>query len=115
MAGSTIAAGPGGADAALVLADRLDLTAAGALAAAIRARRGGPLRLDAGAVAHLGGLCLQVLLAGAADWRARGAGWAIDPRSRAFDRALTVFGVAPDRIGAGPGTVTQAETAEATR
>lgn len=102
-----VAAADTRADGPLILAERLDLTAAAPLAEAIRARRdGGPLRLDAGAVDHLGGLCLQVLLAAAADWRARGPGWTIAPRSAAFDRALAVFGIDPGRIGADAATAT---------
>lgn len=117
MPDATIGAGqPGatGAGAALVLAERLDLVAAQPLAAAIRALRDGPIRLDAGAVSLLGGLCLQVLLAAASDWRARGLGWSIAPRSRSFDQALAIFGVTPGRIGAAPGMATASDAVEAT-
>lgn len=116
MADAKIGAGRrdvAGAEATLVLDERLDLTAAAPLAAAIRALRDGPVRLDAGAVSHLGGLCLQILLAAAADWRARGFGWSVAPRSRAFEQALAIFGVPPGRIGTTPDAVTAADTAEA--
>lgn len=116
MSDAWIGAGrPDAADAAaiLVLGERLDLTAAAPLAAAIRTHRDRPIRLDAGAVSHLGGLCLQVLLAAAADWRARGLGWSVAPRSRTFDQALEVFAIAPGRIGAEPGAAPAADMAEA--
>ncbi len=83
---------------ALALVPRLDLSQAGALAAELRAREGAPLELDAGAVTHLGGLGLQLLLAAAADWRARGLPFSIHPRSEAFDEAVTLFGVDPDAL-----------------
>lgn len=76
----------------IVLADRLDTTAARALAGALRDRIGQDLHLDASAVTHLGGLCLQVLLAAGYDWRATPHRLQIAPRSDAFDDALRLFG-----------------------
>lgn len=87
--------------APLSLAPRLDLPAANPLAEAIRARTGQALDLDAGNVAHLGGLCLQVLLAAAASWRAAGQPLRISPRSQAFEEALAMFGLAPAQLESG--------------
>ena len=83
---------------ALTLAPRLDLSQVAALTADLRARTGADLVLDAGAVTHLGGLGLQVLLAAAASWRAAGHALSVHPRSEAFDEALTLFGVTPDTL-----------------
>ncbi|WP_287799477.1 STAS domain-containing protein, partial [Acidiphilium sp.] len=56
----------------LMLDPILDLKAASPLAQALLARRGGDLRIDAGAVERLGGQCLQVLLSARATWEADG-------------------------------------------
>lgn len=79
----------------LVLHARLDLSAAGTLHAALLARSGAPLRIDAGAVTHLGALCLQILLAAARDWRRRGVVLMVDPVSPQFDRLLSAYGLGP--------------------
>ncbi len=84
----------------LSLAARLDLPAAGPLAAAVSARGGKDLTLDAGGVCHLGGLGLQVLLASARQWRETGHVLRIAPRSAAFDEALGLFGVGLDSLEA---------------
>ncbi|WP_372839881.1 STAS domain-containing protein [Phaeovulum sp.] len=83
---------------ALSLAPRLDLSAAKDLHAAVLARRGGDLQLDAGQVTHLGALGLQLLLAAKQSWQRDGHRLAISPRSQAFDDALRLFGVAPDDL-----------------
>ncbi|MBD3787929.1 MAG: STAS domain-containing protein [Sphingomonadales bacterium] len=82
----------------LPLPPRLDLSQVGALTNAIRARAGAGLVLDAGEVTHLGGLGLQVLLSAAQSWRAAGQSLSINPRSEAFDEALTLFGVGLDAV-----------------
>ena len=74
------------------LAPVLDLKAAAPLKAALLERRGHPLELDAHDVQRLGGLCLQVLLAAAAAWRADGVPLRVGPRSEAFLDALRLFG-----------------------
>lgn len=56
----------------MVLADTLDITAAGDLHKALLAVRGGPLTLDASAVRRIGGQCLQILLAARDAWAADG-------------------------------------------
>lgn len=77
----------------LKLPRRLDLTAARGLRADLLALSGHPLRLDAADVTHLGGLCLQLLLAAANHWRLSDQPLAIEPRSTAFDAALMAFGI----------------------
>lgn len=88
--------------AALVLVARLDLSAAKPLHAALLARRGGDLVLDAGGVTHLGALGLQLLLSAARSWRRAGHRLAILPRTPAFDDALRLFGVDLDDLQAEP-------------
>lgn len=77
----------------LKLPCRLDLTAARGLKADLLALSGRSLRLDASEVTHLGGLCLQLLLAAATHWRLSGQPLVIEPRSDVFDTALTAFGI----------------------
>ena len=74
------------------LAPVLDLKAAAPLKAALLARRGHPLEIDAADVQRMGGLCLQVLLAAAACWRTDGVSLRVGPRSEAFTEALRIFG-----------------------
>lgn len=74
------------------LAPILDLKAAAPLRSALLERRGHPLELDAADVQRLGGLCLQILLAAAATWRADGLPMRVGPRSEAFLDALRLFG-----------------------
>jgi len=76
----------------LALTPVLDLKAAAPLQAALLERRGHPLEIDAADVQRLGGLCLQVLLAAAATWRADGLSMRVGPRSEAFLDALRLFG-----------------------
>ena len=72
----------------LLLPRRLDLGQAAGLRQSLLDRRGAPVLLDAGDVAHLGGLCLQVLLAAAQGWRDGGLAFGFRARSAAFDAAL---------------------------
>lgn len=88
--------------APLPLANRLDLPAARPLAEAISARSGEDLEIDASTVAHLGGLCLQVLLAAAASWRSAGRRLTLAHRSAAFDEALALFAIAPALLESQP-------------
>jgi len=76
----------------LALAPVLDLKAAEPLKVALMERRGHPLEIDAADVQRLGGLCLQLLLAAAATWRADGLSMRVGPRSEAFLDALRLFG-----------------------
>jgi len=79
---------------AISLSPVLDLNAAGPLRGILLERRGERVSLDASGVRRLGGLCLQVLLAGAKTWADDGQTFEIAPRSLAFDEALAQFGVA---------------------
>ncbi|WP_167626666.1 STAS domain-containing protein [Paracoccus luteus] len=79
--------------AMMVLAARLDLTAARPLTDALLAHAGSDLTVDAGRVEHLGGLAVQALLAAAQRWRDDGCALAVWPRSAAFDDALARFGL----------------------
>lgn len=58
--------------AAFALPPVMDLRAAAPLKEALQSRRGAPLDLDAAQVERVGGLCLQILLAAAAQWRTDG-------------------------------------------
>lgn len=80
---------------ALVLDSRLDLPVARRLHATLLARSGTALEIDASAVSHLGGLCLQILLAAGQNWRKTGTSLIIRQRSAQFDAALKAFGVEP--------------------
>lgn len=84
--------------AELMLAPRLDMAAARPLAEALRGHRGGALTIDAGGVQCVGGLCLQLLLAGARDWRDAGLPLAFSARSAAFDEAIALFGLSLDQL-----------------
>ena len=76
----------------LVLADSLDMTAAGPLAHELTARRGQAVALDAGAVRRVGGQCLQVLLAAEAAWAADGQAFEIINPSPEFAEGLALLG-----------------------
>jgi len=65
-------ASKGDADAVLRLPASLDLPAARPLAAALLARRGRPIVIDASAVGQLGAQCIQVLLSARRTWEADG-------------------------------------------
>lgn len=76
----------------LVLADTLDITAAGDLHKALMAARGGPLTLEASAVRRIGGQCLQVLLAGRAAWAADGQSFELREPSTELLDGLALLG-----------------------
>jgi chemotaxis protein CheX len=61
--------------ATITLPAILDLRAAAQLKADIQPHAGAALDLDASRVERLGGLCLQVLIAAEAQWRATGHGF----------------------------------------
>ncbi|WBU62797.1 STAS domain-containing protein [Paracoccus aerodenitrificans] len=77
--------------AAIRLPARLDLTAAHPLAREISAV-GGDLILDCAEVTHLGGLCLQVLLAAQKDCQANGRDFRLLNRTEDLDAALKLLG-----------------------
>jgi chemotaxis protein CheX len=77
---------------AMLLLRNLDFAAARPLWQELRQLRGAPLALDASEVERLGGLCLQVLLAASAEWRAAGLEFRIEAPSQAFVTALKTMG-----------------------
>jgi chemotaxis protein CheX len=82
----------------LRLPEILDLTAAAPLAAALLARRGGGLVVDAGGVRRIGASCVQVLLSAALTWKADAAALrVVDPSPELLD-ALRLLGVAPAEL-----------------
>lgn len=87
---------------ALALAPRLDLRAAAPLAGKIMELRGGDMQIDAGAVTHLGGLCLQVLAAAAKTWREDGRQMTFSDQSEEFGNALAVFGLSSAALQSEP-------------
>ncbi len=76
----------------------LDLKAAGPLAAAFLARRGGDITVDAAEVQRLGGQCLQVLLAAQASWQEDLNSMHVQAPSADFLLALELFGVTPEHL-----------------
>jgi chemotaxis protein CheX len=76
----------------IVLAEVLDLPAAGPLAADLLTRRGQDLALDASNVRRLGGQCLQVLLAARATWQADGQVFRITAASGDFAEGSALLG-----------------------
>lgn len=80
---------------------RLDTDAAPDLRAALLARRGAALSVDAGAVTRLGGLCLTVLASAARSWDSDGHPWQITAPSEGFLTGCARLGLAPGAIGAG--------------
>jgi len=76
------------------LPEIMDIKAAAPLAAELRGLRGSPAALDASHVQHLGGLCLQVLLAARRSWAADNVAIEIVNPSKAFKDALALSGAA---------------------
>jgi len=70
----------------------LDLKAAAPLQAALLARRGQPVEIDASAVQRLGGLCLQVLLSAQKTWADDGGVFHLGHVADPFNEALRLFG-----------------------
>ncbi|MEZ5892630.1 MAG: STAS domain-containing protein [Parvularculaceae bacterium] len=80
------------------LEGRLDMPAAARLVENMAERRGASIVIDASDVEHLGGQCLQVLLAAAACWRGDKAKIAYSDQSPAFTEALARFGMPIDAL-----------------
>ena len=78
--------------AALLLPRVLDFAAARTLWDSLDERRGEALVLDASEVERVSGLCLQVLIAGNAEWRQAGISFRICSASPAFAEALKTMG-----------------------
>ena len=62
------------------------------LSEALLSRRGSALQIDASDVEHLGGLCLQLLIAARNTWSADGAAFEISRPSDAIVRDLALLG-----------------------
>ncbi|WP_019995038.1 STAS domain-containing protein [Aureimonas ureilytica] len=95
---AALPAEPAENEALLSLPAVLDLTAAGALHAALLNHRGTPLALDAGEVKRLGGQCLQLLLSADRTWAADGVPIRLQGASEAFDRDLGFMGLSRDDL-----------------
>ncbi|HTI00232.1 MAG TPA: STAS domain-containing protein [Acidisoma sp.] len=67
------------------------------------AKRGTALRVDAGKVERVGGLCLQVLLAAHAAWAADGQDLVFETMSAEFQAGLALLGVTPEMLTQGEG------------
>jgi len=79
-----------------VLPAALGIPSAGQLAASIRELRGKPVVIDAGRVDHLGGLCLQALLAARLASAADDVSFAFSTLSDAFRSDLATLGCASE-------------------
>lgn len=86
----------------ICLAPALNSAAAADLAGELLAVRGRPVVLDAGAVEHLGGLCLQVLLSASRTWAADNVSYALIPASQAIRDQAALYGadLFSDPVGA---------------
>ena len=84
------------ADHSLQLDDKLDVTRAKALAAALLEFRGAPVVVDASAVQHLGAQCAQVLLAARRSWQEAGHAFRFSQPSEAFADGARLLGLAAD-------------------
>jgi chemotaxis protein CheX len=72
----------------------LDIGAAAPLQSELLRARGSPIEIDASGVERLGGLCLQVLLAAKAAWRADNQAFHIVNPSPSFVEAARLMGAA---------------------
>lgn len=75
------------------LSEVLDLTAASPLAQALLARRGSDVSVDASRVNRVGALCLQVLVAAAATFKADGVRLRVDKPTDEFLEGCRLLGV----------------------
>lgn len=88
--------------AVLKLAAVLDAAAAATLRASLLELRGHDLCLDAAAVERAGTLCLQVLLAAAASWKADGLVLWVASASRIFGEATGILGIGSHQLRTEP-------------
>ncbi len=85
---------------------QLDQKAAYALAEALLAARGGPVRLNGAAVQRLGGQSLQVMLAGRTAWAADAVSFVIADGSAELTAGLALLGAGEMFVyETGPGQV----------
>jgi chemotaxis protein CheX len=78
--------------AAIKLAETLDLCAAAPLAGALLSLRGHDVEIDASEVRRLGGQCLQVLLAAGKTWAADGHALTFTNPSAEFVDGMALLG-----------------------
>ena len=84
--------------ATLTLQERLDFGAVTPLKTAILDQAGQDLEIDASHVAHMGTLCLQVLIAAANDWKQAGKTFRITSPSEICASQLALHGFSPDTL-----------------
>lgn len=77
----------------------LDLPAAAPLAMSLRNAIGLPLKVDASAARSLGGLCFQILLSAATQWKGDRLAFAVVNPSEAFMRDFELLGGRAEDIG----------------
>lgn len=77
----------------------LDLPSAAPLAMALRNAIGLPLQIDASGVRSLGGLCFQILLSAAAQWKVDQQAFAVVNPSDGFLRDFGLLGGRLEEIG----------------
>jgi len=84
--------------AMLTLQERLDFGAVTPLKTAILGHAGQDLEIDASHVAHMGTLCLQVLIAAANDWKQAGKLFRVTSPSDICETQLALHGFSPDTL-----------------
>lgn len=84
------------AEASLLLEDKLDVTRAKTLLAALIERRGAPITVDASAVQHMGAQCAQVLLSARRAWQDEGHDFRFAQPSEAFADGARLLGLSAD-------------------
>ncbi len=84
--------------AVITLQERLDFGAVTPLKTTILDHAGQDLEIDASQVAHMGTLCLQVLIAAANDWKQAGKTFRIISPSETCQTQLALHGFSPDTI-----------------
>lgn len=84
------------ADGSLLLEDKLDVTRAKSLLAALLERRGAPVVVDASAVEHMGAQCAQVLLSARRTWQDAGHDFRFAQPSEAFAEGARLLGLTAD-------------------
>ena len=84
--------------AVIILRERLDFGAAPDLKAEIIGQMGNDLQIDASGVAHMGTLCLQILIAASQDWARSGLKFDLTSPSDICATQLSLHGFSPETI-----------------
>lgn len=79
-----------------ILPDRLDSSAAPALALALSDLRGQPVALDASGVEVIGALACEVMIAAQRQWKTDGHAFTVTQPPARFEAACTALGLQPD-------------------